>query len=381
MILTFAEDFTSTVQLDSQLLAAPDSGLYWNRGVHPVLTVDNLLSLLPVTEFTFSTWDIGTTYNKFNTSRKRSDVVTYSGKIYQSLTDSNTGNQPDEDTTNWLETNIESLRIKSFIWTVEDNFSSALKLNRKLIENQYLYNVNSNSQLRTLSGDYSGYAIEPKGSDYVKIRINQMSLQANTTDPVTVTVLNQGQVKTTITLNPNNGLLEFEDVGYTISGKGRFEFVFESQEVLTWNAYNDPFKFKGFVSYPISGIGSTPQGSNYSKSSIGNGLNFNISVYLDSDVYLTNNKIDLAKFLQAQFEYDYMRMLVHNANTRSNRNERNLIAENTAQLLATETLDTTLGTVARNYKEQKSIAMDSINATFDKFLHAPKGFKVKRKTI
>ena len=97
MILTFAEDFSSTVSLDSELLGTPESGLYWNRGVHPVLTANNLLAMLPVTEFTFSVWDNGVTYNEFETSRKRSDVVTKDSVIYLSLTDSNTGNDPDGD--------------------------------------------------------------------------------------------------------------------------------------------------------------------------------------------------------------------------------------------------------------------------------------------
>lgn len=380
MILTFAEDFTSTVDLDSELIGVPDSGLYWNRGVHPILTVDNLIKLLPVVQFSFTEWAVGTTYTKFATSRKKSDIVTYSGKIYQSLTNSNTGKQPDTSSNDWLETNIESLRLKSFIWTVEDNFTSALKLNRKLLENQYIYNVGET--LRTLSGDYSGWAFEPKGSDYVKIRINQMALQANTTSTVTVSVINQGIVKDTITLNPNNGLLEFEDVGYTITGKGRFLFVFPSQEVKSQNPFNDPFRNDAFVAYPVNGIGATPQGSEYSESSTGNGLNFNVSAYLDSDVYLTNNKIDFAKFLQTQMEMDFVRMLLHNTNSRSNRQEREIReGEQRQALLATESLNVDMNTVARKYLTEKKIAIDSINKTFDKFLHAPKGLSVKRRVI
>lgn len=380
MVLTFAEDFTSTVQLDSELVGTPESGLYWNRGVHPILNVDNVLKLLPIISFTFSDWNTLTVYNKFQTSRKRSDVVLKNNKVYQSLTDSNVGNDPESDTTNWLETNIESLRIKSFIWTVEDNFSSALKLNRKLIENQYIYNVGESTQ--TLANDFSGWAFEPKGSDYVKIKINQMSLQALTTNPVSIYVINQGQLIDTLTLNPNNGVLEFEEVGYTISGKGRFLFVFDSQDVLSENAFNDPLRYSGFVCYPVNGIGSTAQDAEYSESSLGNGLNFNVSAYLDSDVYVENNKVFLAKFLQTQMELDFIKMLTHNTNSRSNGTQR-IIADNdrSLNLLATESLNSDLNTVAKKYQEQKRIAIDSINKTFDKFLHAPKGFKVKRKVL
>ncbi|MCK5605276.1 hypothetical protein KAR91_25515 [Candidatus Pacearchaeota archaeon] len=378
MILTFAEDFSSTVSLDSELLGTPESGLYWNRGVHPVLTVNNLLAMLPVTEFTFSVWDNGVTYNEFETSRKRSDVVTKDSVIYLSLTDSNTGNDPDGDTTNWQITNIESLRIRSFIWAAEDNFTSALSLNRKLIENQYIYN--EGRTLQTLSNDFSGWAFEPKGSDYVKIRINQMALQANTTDQITVSVINQGTLITTLTLNPNNGILSFEDVGYTLTGKGRVLFVFPSQEVKSENAFNDPLRYDGFVCYPVNGIGASAAAAEYSENSAGNGLGFNVSAYLDSSVYLTNNKINLAKFLQTQFEYDFIRMVVHNSNTRSNRDQRIINQDERAlNLLATESLNVDMNTVARKYLHELKMAVADINKTFDKFLHAPKGFKVKRR--
>jgi len=376
MILTFAEDFSSTTSLDAQLVGTPDSGMFWNRGVHPLVTIDNILSMLPQQTMTFTAWSNGSSYGVFEISRKKSDVVTHESKTYLSLiaSDGDDPKEPGVDTTYWLETNISSLRIRSFIWATEDNFKSALKLNRKLIENQYIYNIGETSL--TLSGDYSGWAYEPKGSDYVKIRINQMSLQAETTDSVTVTVVNQGVVQTTITLNPNNGLLEFEDVGYTISGKGVFMFVFPSQAVLSKSAFNDPLRYDGFICYPVTGSGASPQAAEYTKTSIGNGLNFNVTAYLDSDIYLTNNKIDLAKFLQTQFEYDFLRLCLHNANASSDLEERNITNN---QLLATEVMTLDMNTVGRKYENQRKIAVDSINKTFDKFLNVPKGMKVKRR--
>lgn len=379
MILTFAEDFTSNETLDSQLLGTPESGLYWNRGTHPVITVQNLLSFLPKLTITFSAYGAGTTYNKFQETRKRSDVVTYESKIYESISNSNTGNTPDSSPVNWLETNENSLRLKSFIFNVEDNVLSALSLNRKLIENQYIYNVGE--ELQTLSNDFSGWAFEPKNSDYVKIRINQMSLQANTTDQVTVSVINQGALVTTLTLNPQDGKLVFEDVGYSFLGKGRFLFVFPSQDVLSENAFNDPLKYDGFVCYPVNGIGSTPEGSEYSESSIGNGLNFNVSSYLDSSIYITNNKIDLAKFYQLQFELDTLKMMLHDTYNRVNGVQRRQSDDLSRQLLTAETMNLDMSTVVREYKHQKSLAIESINRTFDKFLKKPKGLKIKRRVM
>lgn len=379
--LAFAEDFTSDVLLDSDLLGTPDSGLFWNRGVHPIVTLDNLLSLLPSLTATFATYSASTTYSKFETSRKRSDVVTYSNKIYRSLLDTNLNHTPGAtgSATYWLETTLPSLKVKSFIWSVEDNVTSALSLNRKLIENQYIYNLGS--KLNTLSNDWSGWAFEPKGSDYVKIRINQMSLQANTASPVNIYVINQGILKATIVLNPNNGMLAFESAPYIISGKGRFLFVFASQAVFSDGAYNDPLRYEGFVCYPVNGIGDTAATAVYSENYNSNGLNFNVSAYLDSTDYLLNNKVDFAKFYQAQFELDFMKLSTTNANTESNREQRNLNNDRTLALLATEALNNELNTVARNYLHQKKVAIDAINKTFDKYLTVPKGWDVEQTVI
>ena len=367
MDLTFAVDFTNTVDLDDQLVGTSDSGLNWNRGVIPILTINNLLAYLPVISFTFPAWDTDTTYSEFDTTRSKGDIVTFESVIYQSLVDSNSGNQPDENTDEWLPTNIDSLRIKSFIWTVEDNYRSALTLDRKLIENQFIYNVGETAQ--TLPNDYAAWVFEPKGSDYVKIRINQIALQANTTDPVSLFVINQGQLIDTLTLNPNNGILSFENVGYTISGKGRFILAIESQEVLSNSAYNDALKYDGFVCYPMTGTGDTPEDATYSETFNGNGMNFNVSVYLDSTVYLINNSVDFAQFQKVQMELDFTKMVLLNSNNKANRDSRNLINNTfTQQLLSTEALNPDLKTIAAKYNQEKKLAAEAVNKTFDRFL-------------
>ena len=51
----------------------------------------------------------------------------------------------------------------------------------------------------------------------------------------------------------------------------------------------DPLKFDGFVAYTATGIGDAPEDALYSFGTGGNGLSFNISVYLEPSQYLTNN--------------------------------------------------------------------------------------------
>jgi len=364
MILTFAEDFTSNETLDAQLMGIPESGLYFNRGVHPVVTIKNLISLLPSSDITFSEYSETKTYSKYEISKNKNDIVSYEGKIYQSLVDNNINKQPNNNSDYWLETNLISLKIKSFIWSSRDNVLSAINLNRKLVENQYIYNVGS--ETLTLSNDYSAWVFEPRGSDYIKIVINQICLQAKTTEDVNLYVINQGKLIDTIVLHPSNGLLEFEDIGYTINLKGETIFAFKSQDVISDITINRYLKYDGFICYPATGIGDVPNDINYNRVSEGNGLNFNITAYFDSDVYINNNEIYFAKLIQSQFEVDFLRMLISNTNAESN-NIQQIIGYN-KDILVNEAVNVNDNTVARRYMSQIKAAKKSINRTFDNFI-------------
>jgi hypothetical protein len=378
VILTFAEDFSYDSGLDSELLGVPTSGYYWNKGVHPTITVENLKTFLSNKDITFADWVAGDTYGKFLDTRNRSDIVLYDNEIYQSKLPGNNGNQPDTSPNEWLKTNLDSLRIKSFIFDVEDNALAALSLNRMLIENQYIYNIGENT--KTITDDFFGWAFEPKGSDYVTIRINQMSLQANTNVEQNVFVINQGRLIDTLTLTPDNGVLEFKEIDYTFTGKGAFYFVIQGNiEVLSDSAYNDTLKYKGFICHPVIGKGTTVESAEYSYSTAANGFNFNVSCYLDSKVYVNNNKIDLASFYRTQFEYDFMRLLTNNSHNKFNINER--IQKSNPDLLIAESMDMRGATVAAKYKHQLRLATEVINNTFDKYLKSKKRLKVIRKTI
>lgn len=378
MNLTFTDDWSSDIVLDTELTGVPESGIYFNHGVHPLITIDNILTFLSDKTITYSAYVAGTTYGKYLTTRAKSDIVTSGTKIYQSKVASNIGHDPSTSPTYWLETNLSSLKIKAEIFKAEDALISSLKLNRKLVENQYIYNLGKT--VTVLEGDFSGWAFEPKGSDYVKIRINQMSLQANTTTPVSVYVINQGVLITTLTLNPNNGILAFEDVNYTISGKGIFYFVFASQSVLSNNCYNDPLKYTGFVCYPVQGIGATAATATY-KESVCNGLNFNVTAYVDSTVYVTNNMIDFSKALQSQFELNMLRLFLNNPMNRVSSEERNVLSKDEKSMLYNETVNKEGDTVISRYIKNIDDAKDAINRSFDKFTKSETQFKIKLSTV
>jgi len=367
MILSIAEDLTNTVTLDSELLAVPDSGMYLNTGVHPSITVDNLLKFLPNVDFTFGAYAGGTTYGKYETSRKKTDLVVDGGIIYQSLVASNVGNTPASSPTQWLVTNIESLRIKSFAFSSQDNAIAKLNLKRRLIDSQYLYNVvevSENPTITTLPNDYSAWVFEPKGSDYVKFTINEIAFQATTATPQSLYVINQGVLVTTLTLTTNlEGRLEFEDHGYVFSGKGKWIFAVDAQAVLTNGATVDPLKYKGFTVSMATGVGATPQASEYSYSNSNNGLSFNIQAHLDSAVYLNYHLVDYGQYLQAKWELDVLTMFLHNSNNRSSRQERIQLDIN---MLTAEVKDgKSGGSALAKFNIELKKAFKRLSATFD----------------
>lgn len=357
----FTEDFSSQVVLDAELMALPDSGLYLNSGVHPSITINNLLSFLSFEDFEFSNWSNSTTYGKYTETRKRTDIVRHAGKIFQSLVSANVGNNPNSSSSQWLETNLESLKIKNFIFKVEDRVFSDLRLTKRLINNQYIYNVSSVNEVQ-LPNDYCAWVFEPKGSDYVTITINQISIQKSGTTPLNLYVINQGVLIDTLEITPSNGIVDFKALNYSFKGKGKWIFAIDSTQVYLDSGYIDPLMFDGFVCYTATGIGNSPESANYTYGFSGNGIGLNVSAHLDSQVYIDNNLAMLGNFVRATFELMALELFLNNSENRGNRSQQiqmdrdNLIAE-------TKSLE--MNTVARRYTNELSFAKKTIAKTFD----------------
>lgn len=361
MILGISEDYTSQVVLDTQLRELPSSGLFLNSGVHPSITIDNLLRFLPSIEITFEAWNSGTTYGKYEDSKNYSDIVTVGGTIYQSLLATNTNQNPATETTYWLETNIDSLRIKNLLNNVQERVYSDLNLNKRLIENQYLYEDGDNTF--TLPNDYSAWILEPKGSDYVSFRINQISIQKAGTTPINVYIINQGILKKTIQIAPINGGLNFVSVDETLIGKGQWIIAIDGgAEMLIGDGSIDPLQFNGFTVYLANGTGGSPEGSVYTKTFRGNGIGINISAFFDGGQYVDNNLSDLAYFVRATFEYFVFQMFLHNSNNVSSREQR---IQMDKDLLIAELKNLEIDSIVRRYVHSKRKASNTITRSFD----------------
>tara|TARA_R110002124_G_scaffold182610_1_gene350000 strand:- start:704 stop:1834 length:1131 start_codon:yes stop_codon:yes gene_type:complete len=368
MVLGISEDFTVDIDFDSELTNIPSSGLYINSGVHPSITNENLLEFLPKTAISLVAWDISKTYSIFTETRSKKDIVTKDGKIYQSIKAGINQDPSEDNSLYWLETNMNSLRIKNFIEKVKDKVYTDLSLNKRLINNQYLYD--NGNIATTLLNNYSGWVIEPKGSDYVSFRINQISIQKSGTTPVNLYVINQNTLVKTITITPNNGELNFVNTDIVLSGKGVFKLVIDSTDVFVGNKNIDPKRFDGFVAYTTNGTGSTPEASKYTYSTYGNGIGLNITTYLDSKVYIDNNLPNFGSFIRASFEYMAFQMFMHNSSNSSNRATRIQMADN---ILMAELKETKADTVVARYLNEKRMAIKMLEKTFDTQLKSQGG--------
>ncbi len=376
MILGVKEDFSSNIVLDAELTSASTTGLCLNSGVHPSITIENLLSFLSFPKVVPELWSDATTYQSYNVSKKRSDLVTYEGIIYQSLQNDNLNNLPDTEDDFWMVTNIESLTLKSFIDKVKDRVYSDLSLTKRLVNSQYIYQVGKTEFL--LPNDYAAWVLKPKGSDYVTITLNQIALQAMTTDPTNLYVINQGILVDTLVLTPNNGKFEFKELNYSFKGQGEWIFAIDSTNVLVSTGYVDPLSYDGFICYTATGAGNTPESAIWNIHQAGNGLGFNVSATLDSSVYIENNLSNFGNFVRVTFELMALEVFLHNSSNRSNRNER---TQGDKELLVAETKSLEMNTVAKRYKTEYDRCKRLIAKTFDTQLATDDEFVVEISSI
>lgn len=361
MVLGIAEDFTSDVELDKGLTDIPASGLYINSGVHPSITVENLLAFLPTVSLTFERWSEETSYGAFEESRSRRDIVVHEGLKWLSLR-ANTASEPSDDSSDWLETNIDSLRIRFLLMSVKDRVISDLSLNKRLINNQRLYE--NGDAVNSIDGDYMGWVFEPKGSDYVAITVNEMMIQKAGVDPVTVHVVTGNEVTSTFEIVPDNGRVKFDSVDLTLPLDGVTRLVVESDEVYTSGGVIDPLRFDGFIAYSTIGRGASPESASYSYTTHGNGLGFNITAYLDASKYIKYNLARMGRFVRTVFEQEVFKVFQSNPNNRSN---REVLIRMDDKTLVTELYNNSydVDTVASRYRKQHKQAVDLIQKTFD----------------
>jgi len=357
MNLGIIEDFSiKNIYLDSEL-TSPSCGVFLNQGVNPLITLKTLLDCLPKDCFTASEWSDEISYVKYEGSF--SSIVSHNDSVWQCLED-NLDSEPTDLNSNWLKTSMESLRIKSFIARVEQRFYSMLDCDRRLIENQYLYDQGEKTE-HELPNDYSGIEIEAKG-DYIRIKINEVSFEKSDSLPANLYVINDNQLVDTISLVTSGDSVVFQDVDYVYEGKGYLRLVVDSTIIKRGKGSYDSLKYKGFTIKSINGKGSTPNDCEWSDEVRGVGLGINVSIEASSSKYISNNCYQFSKAFRSVFEYMCFELFM--TTIRQSQTTMNLDASYLEREL--KVLDGM--TVARSMSEGVSRAKGMLSDTFDKLL-------------
>lgn len=376
LLLGIKDDFTvKDVYLDKELTSLPTSGMYANIGVHPSINLANLLAFLPFPDIKFDNWSHTKTYGNYNETELRTDIVHRDGGIFQSLQSNNINHNPTEENSEfWMKTSLESLRLKAFLKSVVEAVKSDLNLTKRLVNNQFIYETTAlRDSIRLLPNNWAAWVFEPKGSDYLTIEINQIAIKKSGTEPLNLYVLNQFRLVETLVITPSDGKLDFKDLNYKFSGPGVWMFAIEATEVVANNSLIDPLTYDGFVCYTANGIGEDIEQANWSFGTIGNGLGFNVSCYLNSDLYIQNNFKSLGSFIKVAFELKALEMYLHNSNNRSNMIKL-IQLDKDALIAETKSLD--MNTVAKRYHDEKRKALKAIEKTFDTHLFYSDDFDI-----
>lgn len=343
MVISLVDDFSIQINLDSELLAIPESGLFINAGSHPSVNLENLLAFLPNKDITFSAYDSNTSYSKYSTSRNKSNIVIHNDTIYQSLEDSNLGNEPTAEASEWMETNIDSLRLKAFIHDVEQRVKIDLGMVKRIINSVKIYEEADRSI--SISEDFIGLQFEFKGTNYANISINRIFIQAVSAGLKTISVLHDGIEVNTIevTGDPER---TWEDVIYTIDKRGVWQFVIPAEDVRVGNGYIDSLSYDGVIVSTIKGTGDTTETADFSVVNSGVGMGFDLTVFKNADEFFSDNLDDMGELLRATFEYLTFQMFLHNPNNVSNRAQRLQMQE---ELLIAEIKSLDGDTIASRY--------------------------------
>jgi hypothetical protein len=342
-LLKFKRDYvyTSLVgSLDSDLLGTSDSGLYFNSGVNPLITLKNLESLMPPSSaMSVPTYSASVTYGI-------DDCVVSASVYYRSKVNSNY-NHAVNLTDYWEVTSLMSIWIRSRInSTIETVLGKSISTS-PIIDYIRMYKNSTDGDLITNASNYVGYEIRPKNAEHLKLIVNRIATQfSESQSSLTLYLYKQNTQVTTISLSSMvAGELAFTDVtDQEIKGEGRW-FLFYDQDDLTGSAYNwncmKEYQYLDILPFetPNTTTDFINDVSGYTYNSYGLGLD--VSVTSDLTNWIIDNKGVFAECIHLQWQYDILELFITNPDVQVDRNQVNIASEaNRAYILGELKSDT-----------------------------------------
>lgn len=337
---------SSGQQLSSLTLSS--SGLYFNDE-HPMLTLDNLISIAPdFSRLTYTAWNSGTTY-------AIGDKVSLSGTNYIAIAAST--NQTPPNATywislfeKWLKEKTEAGIIKGLNAWMDEKFED--RTARNLLSNSVEFAATGLiGELDANSGQVVGREILPVISRNLSIKINRIGLQFDTNQDITVYLFNSRQpayVQTqTITYTGDGGLEWYTlSTPWTLDGEGAYYLVYDQSDI-TGQSINGVHEYH-FQTYGRYGRTSFSMGKYFRSTSfsVGGdvsglwdissnsytletnyGLNLDMSVECDYTSLFLEQKNQFKTVIAKSVAMLLLREMAYNPNVNVNRNQANVTRE------------------------------------------------------
>lgn len=364
-LITFKSSLNSgTSVLDSDLTGVSRSQRYFNTGVNPVLTIENIEAFLPLLSgYSITAYDVGATYSNYNTTFSLINVVKSTSKYYISVAATNLG-QLVTNIAYWKETTLLSLILKDKIRTAIEVVISSLITPNFIEDNVYVYRIADNTDdLIENTGKLVGYRINPVSSDHLLFIINQIGLHFEGVETIPFKLYNQNKLISEFALTSVAKLFEWQDITQLeITSNTGAWYLFYDQAALTGRAVgNNTVFFNGIYNYAnitpfqmasISDLTDIDSGNFVYDKTFGINLNFTISYELTS--FINQHLLQFAECFQRQFEYDILSMFCYNPEAQSELRQRNIDKDKLFIELKSYDGDTVVKRLSASYKRLKS---------------------------
>lgn len=204
-LVGFRQTQDPTIETLAKTLTSSTSGLYVNDIANNWITSKNIYYCIPdFLNFEYQSWNNTTSYSI-------NDRVKDAGRIYISLTDSNVGNVPASDTTNW-EYLFDEPSLNTWLKTARE---AAIKevLNNVLEHNNEM-NASKTADYKSfgtlidndieqvyedLGNTFVGYIAYPKLRDDVRLELRKIGLKCDTAQTLTLRVFHSSQTESIAT--------------------------------------------------------------------------------------------------------------------------------------------------------------------------------------
>lgn len=364
-LITFKDSLNSaTSVLDSDLTGISKSKRYFNTGVHPSISLENIEAFLPLlSTYTIADYVAGTTYDNYNNTFSLNDVVLDSSKYYISVASGNVGNAVSE-TAFWKETTLMSLLIKDKVRSsIEIVLSETINPNF-IEENIYMFRIaDTTDDLIENTSKLVGYRINPISSDHLLFIINQIGLDFENDETITFYLYNQNKQISTFELTATAKLFEWKDITeIEITSNTGAWYLYYNQDDLTGRAignntifYNYMFNHANVTPFQIDSVSDLDDISEsdfvFDKNF---GLNLNFSISYDMTNFIKQHLLQFAETIQRQFEFDILNMYHYNPDAQSELRERNITKEKLMFELKSYDGETVIRKLKRAYKHIKA---------------------------